>query len=119
MIAESDFASIRTMVEKIVNSVAGNRQSYFTTGTVIRRDEVKKLVWLREYGSQAIPIVGFDHEATYYDTDAGGVTRKKKAKVTVCVPKVGEKVVVANEWGLKRMPRCIGVIQGRGWMVAE
>lgn len=119
MISERDFASIRTMVEQIVTRLVGNRQSYFSTGTVIRRDEKKNLVWLKEYGSQAIPVVGFNYDVIYYDTDAAGIVRKKKAKVTVHVPNVGAKVVVANEWGLKRLPRCIGVIQGRGWMESE
>lgn len=115
MITERDFASITAVVERVVAKLVGGRQSFFTTGTVIKRDKKKKLVWLKEYGPQAIPVVGLRSTVTYYDTDSTGKVTKKLARVDVEVPRQGETVLVCNEWGMKRMPRCLGVIQGKGW----
>jgi len=119
MISEREWAVLHGVVEKVVAKVAGRRQDYFTTGTVIKSDTKRKLVWLKEFGDQAVPIVAFNYDVTYYDTDSTGVVHKKKARATVRVPKRGEKVVVASEWGIRRLPRCIGVIQGKGWMSQE
>jgi hypothetical protein len=130
-ISEPEWASIRNMVETVVGDMAGNRASHFTTGKVIKRDETKKLVWLEEFGDQPIPIIGFDYEVKYYYASSAGLstpatggglpskTITKTVKVKVKVPKVGDTVVVAREFGSRRIPRCLGVIQGKGWIVAE
>ena len=124
MISEPEWESIANLFNKLMRK----KGEYFVTGTVIKRDEVKKLVWLREFGDQAIPIVAFDYEVMYYDeTPQGQVTtavgaaadyktKAKKAKVKVLVPKIGQTVVVAREFGTRRLPRCLGVIQGTGWI---
>lgn len=130
MITEPEWASIRTLIEIVAAEMSGNR-NFFTTGKVIKRDETKKLVWIEDFGDQPIPIIGFDHEIEYYDETpkgtiavvAGGASPykvvKKKVKVKTLVPKIGDTVVVARELGSRRLPRCLGVIQGKGWIVAE
>lgn len=111
-ISEGEWASIYALVER----ATGNPAQFFTTGKVVRRDAAKKLVWLAEFGPQAIPVVGFDYEVRYYDTNELGVVNAKLAKITVIVPKVGETVLVARELGAQRLPRCLGKIQGTGWI---
>lgn len=112
---EGDFRSIRALIEKLL----GQKGEYFLTGKVIKRDEDKKLVWLAEFGDQAIPLVALDYEVKYYDTDQLGNTQLKFAKVKPLVPKVGQTVVVARELGSRRLPRLIGVLQGTGWISTE
>jgi hypothetical protein len=127
MISESEWESISNLFNRLMRK----KGEYFVTGKVIKRDVAKKLVWLQEFGDQAIPIVGFDYEVTYYDETPRGVvttavgagadytTQQKKAKVKLLVPRVGQSVVVAREFGTRRLPRCIGVIQGTGWISAS
>lgn len=138
-IDRGEWRSIQILIEKYVNK----RGEYFVTGKVIKRDEKKKLVWLKEFGDQPIPLVAFDYEVKYYDDSSVGqhVTvnidvpevpftgsvnanipsknKQKFAKVEVLVPRVGELVLVAKELGTSRIPRCLGVIKGRGWIIPE
>jgi len=44
---------------------------------------------------------------------------RKSVTAGVVMPKVGESVLVAREMGTRRLPRAIGVIQGKNWIVAE
>lgn len=135
-IDREEWRSIRALVENLT----GGKGEYFVTGKVIKRDVKRKLVWLKEFGDQAIPLVAFDYEVRYYDDNSKGrqisvpihvdevpysgtaivgVPNKntpKTAKVTVMVPKVGETVLVARELGTSRIPRCLGVLMGRGWI---
>jgi hypothetical protein len=83
-----------------------------TYGKVVKRDVTKKLVWLKEYGDQAIPIVGLRHIVTYYDTTPTGVD-KKTALIEPEVPKVGELVVVLRQMGSRRLPKCLGPVLSR------
>lgn len=119
MISESEFQSIRQMIEDVVPQIAGTRRDYFVTGQVIKVDKKNKLVWLREFQAQAIPVISFDYDVTYYDTDNNGIVRRKVTKATVRMPRVGQTVVVAMEMGLSRLPRCLGIVQGRGWISEE
>lgn len=131
MITQLEWKSIRAMVESVIREMVGGRRDYFVTGKVIKNDDKKNLVWLEEFGDQAIPVVAFDYEITVYDETpkgtlavaAGNVspykTKKKKAFATVMVPSVGETVLVARELGIRRLPRCLGVLQGRDWIISE
>lgn len=119
------------MVEKIVKRIAGTKADYFITGKVVKVDKKNKCIFMKEFGDQPIPIVGFDYEVKYYDETPRGTngvavgaaqpfkTKVKTAKVTVVMPKVGSTVVVAREMGTRRMPRCLGVIQGKKWIIPE
>jgi hypothetical protein len=118
-ISEPEWNSIRTFVERICAQVSGRRSEFFETGTVSKRDEVNRLIWLKGFSDDPIPIVDFEHEVKYYDTDADGNVAVKKAKVTTVVPKVGQTVLVAYEMGTSRLPRCLGVVQGKNWIVTE
>lgn len=127
MISEGEWESIVNLFNRLIKK----KGEYFVTGKVTKRDEKRKLIWLNEFGDQAIPIVCFDYEINYYDetpsdtnTTAVGAaaqfkTKKKKVISKVMVPKVGQTVVVAREFGTRRLPRCLGVIQGQGWISAS
>lgn len=115
---DAQWASIAAMVEKVVQRVAGSKGDFFTTGRVVKVDEINKCIYLAEFGDQAIPIVGFDYDVTYYDENAT-TTNKKTTVAKVKMPKVGETVFVAREMGTRRLPRCLGVIQGKKWFDAE
>jgi hypothetical protein len=117
-ITEPEWTSIASLVERMVPQLTGGRRN-FKTGRVIKRDTNKKLVWLREFGDQPIPVVGFDYEVKYYDTDSTGNTVPKKAKISPVTPDVGEHVFVALEMGEHGLPRCLGTIQGVGWILPE
>lgn len=112
MLGEGDFKSIAAMVRRML----GEKGEYFVSGLVIKRDAKRKLVWLAEFGDQAIPIVGFSHTVKYYDTNQVGKVLPKISKVEVVVPAIGDSVLVARELGTRRLPRCLGVIQGTGWI---
>src|SRR3954468_4896603 len=130
-ISEPEWTSIASMVEKIVRRLTGSRADFFVTGKVIKIDKPNKCIYMAEFGDQPIPIVAFDYEVNYYDetpkgTNYGAVgtgasyrTLKKTAKVTPVIPKVGQTVLVAREMGTARMPRCLGVIQGKNWIIPE
>lgn len=105
-ISEGEWASIRNFVTGLI----GKRGEYFITGKVVSVDKKKRLVYVKEFGTQGIPIVGFDYEVAYYDTNQVGTVIKKKAKVTLLLPKVGQAVLIAREQGVNGLPRCIGVV---------
>lgn len=113
-ITEPEWLSITNLIRRLM----GQKGEYFITAKVIKRDEAKMCVYVKELGDQAIPIVDFKYEITYYDTNQTGQVIPKKAKVKTIVPAVGETVTIALEFGTRRLPRCIGVIQGRGWISA-
>jgi hypothetical protein len=119
MISEQEWNSIRTACEKVCARISGRRSEFFETGTVAKRDEVNRLIWLKGYSNDPIPIVAFDYEVKYYDTDSDGNVIVRKAKVTPVVPKVGQTVFVAYESGISRLPRCLGVMQGKKWITTE
>ena len=130
-ITEPEWASIAAMVEKLIQQMSGSKTSFFTTGKVVKSDKLNKCVYLTEFGDQPIPVVGFDYEITYYDQTPAGTnapasgqsspytTRAHTVQARVVVPKVGDTVFVAREMGTRRLPRCLGVIQGIKWILPE
>jgi len=130
-ITEPEWASVYTMIERVVGNISGRLDSYFVTGKVIKRDVANKCVYLKEFGDQPVPLVGFDYTVKYYDETPNGTTavasgnsqpyktRVKTVDVTVSVPKVGQSVLVIRELGTSRLPRCVGVIQGKNWIDKE
>jgi hypothetical protein len=116
MISEREWASIGALITKITGK-ANKRQ--FITGKVVKNNTGNKTVWLKELGAQAIPVVGFDYDVKYYDTDSTGTVNVRHMTATPKTPKVGQIVVVALELGDQSIPRCIGVVQGKNWITSE
>jgi len=130
-ITEPEWQSVAAMIERKIMQMTGLRSNNFITGKVIKRDVPNKCVYLKDFGDQAIPVVGFNYTVKYYDETPNGTTavssgsaqpyktRVKTVTVDVVVPNVGDIVAVLCEMGTHRLPRCIGVIQGKNWLVAE
>lgn len=130
-ITEGEWLSVRTMVEKVIKETIGQRQDFFVTGRVTKVDAKNKCIYMNEFGDQPIPIVGFEHEVTIYDETPKGTTAvaagnpspyqatKKVVKISVVMPKKGDVVFVAREMGIRRLPRCMGIIQGKNWIVPQ
>lgn len=112
MLTDSDWASIYSWYEK----ASGKTQGQTLMSKVIKRDEANKLIWIAELGDQPIPLLAFDYEVKYYDTDAAGAIIEKKAKVQPMVPEVGDHVFVAMERGTRRLPRCLGKVQSQNYI---
>lgn len=103
------------------------REVYFVT--VTKADKARNLVWAKEFGDVAIPLVAFSRSFSYYDTVPTGVsgatvtTEKQKREdathknanylAQVVCPKVGELIAVLDPWGAKRYPVCFGVVQSK------
>jgi len=118
MISEREWSAIAGMVTKMVKKIAGERGNLITS-TVIKRDSGNRLVWIKELGDQGIPVVGFDYNVKYYDTDNNGNVNVKNIVVHPHTPDVGDHVLVALELGSQSLPRCVGVIQGNNWIIPE
>jgi hypothetical protein len=83
-------------------------------GKVIKRDTLKKHVWLEAFGEVAIPIVALSFGFDYFDTQPTGNATKRTLDATdmrLTMPTVGQTVVVLDPGGNRRFPMCIGVIQ--------
>lgn len=118
MITEPEWASIRALVERLVPSIAGSK-NHFLTSKVLKRDTVNNLIWISELGDQPIPVVGLDYNIKTYDTDNSGVVQVRNSVASPKVPDVGEAVFVVLEGGSQGLPRCLGTIQGRNWVIPE
>jgi hypothetical protein len=114
MLTDRDFASIYEVLEK-----QPSINSLLLTTKVIRRDETKKLIWVNELGTQPVPLIGFDFNVKYYDTNASGAVIEKVAKISIEVPHIGDTVLIAMERGTKRLPRCLGKIQSRDYIASS
>lgn len=124
MLNNADWREIEDFVSRLL---AQSGQS-FIQGRVIKSDQARKLVWLKELGDQAIPVISFDFQVKYHynepygDTTAVGapvnsrvVVKKTTAysrEVEVLAPQPGEIVLVALQLGSHRLPKCIGVVKG-------
>jgi hypothetical protein len=122
-------------IQKLINKAIGQQGEYFVVGRVIKSDNIKKLVWLSEFGDQPIPIIGFDYQVKYYYVEPFGVTtavgaavNKRTAvrkttlyskEVEILVPRIGELVLVAKHMGSDRLPKCLGVVKGVDYVQTE
>lgn len=101
------------------------REVYFSEVTKV--DVANKLIWARDFGDVAIPLVAFDRYFAYYDTVPTGIsgasvntrvdrredrTHTNENYLTQLVsPRVGDVVVVLDPWGAKRFPVCLGLLR--------
>lgn len=96
-------------------------------GAVVKRDTAKKVIFLEQYGSLAIPLVTLTFGFEYYDTDAAGIVQKKADtsetnqafQTKIIVPRIGQIAVVLDPGGQHRFPLCVGVIQSTGFWQGE
>lgn len=104
---------------------------------IIKRDEKKLLIWTKEHGKTAIPLVDFERGFAYYDTQpTGNATSGQPVKTKlvkkedktgtnpnlltkVIAPRVGQTAIILEPWGNLRFPVCLGVILSKGHWVGE
>jgi len=114
-------------IADLVRRSQSPREVYFVA--VTKADKTRNLVWAKEFGDVAIPLVGFLRSFAYYDTVPTGVSgatvtteKQKRSDATnknanylaqVVCPSVGDLIVVLDPWGAKRYPICVGTIQSR------
>lgn len=103
MLTSDDIETIRRQIRTM------RRLSEVTYGYVTKRDSKRKLIWLKEYGEQPIPICGLAYEGIYHDDDGVDVT-KRVVHFEPLTPQVGQLVVVARQHGERRLPKCLGVV---------
>jgi hypothetical protein len=115
MLSDRDWES----VYGVINRTIGKKNESTIMSKVIKRDEIHKLVWVAELADQPIPLLAFDYEVKYYDTDGGGVVREKVAKVEPATPEIGDLVFIVMERGTRRLPRCVGKVQSRNYITTS
>ena len=118
-------------IEKLVTRVVSQVGEPFVQGKVVKNDPVNKLVWLKEFGDQPIPCIGFHYRLKYYDTRPKGnvvagqpvKTERKPVRtpdysrdVEILVPRVGDVVLVARHFGSRRLPKCLGIIKSKKYV---
>ena len=112
-------------IAREINRAQAPREIYF--GRVQKRDELRRVIWLEEYGNLAIPLVAFAFGFSYYDTDETGQVNKKEDtsgtntayQTRLLVPRVGQTAVILDPGGQHRFPLCVGVIQSNGYWQGE
>lgn len=130
-LSQSDWREIQKMVGRMVGQIG----QAFVQGEVVKSDPTKKLVWLKEFGDQPIPLIAFDYQVKYYynepfgNTTAVGnpvntrmKTKKTQAyskEVEVLCPKPGDIVLVAQHMGSRRLPKCLGVIKSKNYVTGD
>jgi hypothetical protein len=102
-------------------------RSEVTYGRVIKRDVKNRLIWLAEFGDTPIPIVAFTQKIRYYDSETTGATptsgaalpntvKIREAIVEIEVPQIGQVAVILRQLGVRRLPKCLGIIQSTGFV---
>lgn len=118
-LSQSDWREIQKEVNRLIAQVG----EPFVQGEVVKNDQANRLVWLKEFGDQPIPMISFDYQVKYYyqNTTGNMVPRTTKAhskEVEILVPRIGETVLVARHMGSRRLPKCLGVIKSTDYVRA-
>lgn len=119
-LTNDDWRAIEDHVSKMLTGIG----EPFIQGKVVKNDPLRKLVWLKEFGDTPVPVIGFDYQVKYYIKEADGTTTVKKTPsyskdVEILIPKVGEIVLVAQHFGSRRLPKCLGVIKSKNFIQTE
>ena len=109
-LSQQVWAEINDAISKVKTN------SEITRGQVIKVDATNQNVFVKEFGETAIPLVGFDYDIEYYDSTASGVV-KKTYIAKPRMPKIGDLVIIARQGGARRLPLCLGIVQGKNYMV--
>ncbi len=112
MIDRTEWESIGKMIERVMRKTGG----YVSQGKVIDRDANRKVIFLEGFGSQPIPIFGFNYRLKYYDTQSDGSVKVRYLDIEPTLPEIGETVLIIKQQGTRRLPRCVGVLQSTGFV---
>lgn len=103
-------------VQKLIDDFARTVPEYFSQGEVVSVDKSRKVVFLKEFGDQPIPIFSFQFDVNYLDTGKNQHTKLRHTIATPRLPKKGDIVLVARQMGSRRLPKCIGVLQSHDFV---
>lgn len=96
-----------TDIYKAIESERSAREVY--QGLVTDRDEVARVVWVRELSSDPIEVVGLGTDMVYFSGSA-----RKVIKVPPAIPEIGDVVVLVRT--ISDQFKCIGILQStRKW----
>jgi hypothetical protein len=95
------------------------RPSEFVQGKVIKVDKKRNVIFLKEFGDQPIPLYAFEYTVKYYDIDNFGRMQVRKTTAKVILPKKGDMVLVAKQFGSRRLPKCLGVLRSINFALEE
>lgn len=109
----------RAIDDRIQTIINNSNAPQLTQGRVIRADPARNLVWLTDFRDQPIPLFAFDYEIKYYDTQPDGTVKVKHATVKPKCPQIGDTVLVARQYGSRRLPKCLGVLRSVDFMAVD
>jgi len=107
-----------------IKKIVGGAGEPFRQVKVIRVDANNKLVWAAEFGDTPIPLFAHYYQVSYTYKDASGRTVIGKTvpysnNVEVLVPKVGDIILVAQHLGTQGLPKCLGVLISKNFVLPE
>lgn len=119
-------------IQGLINRTIQEGGEYFVQDIVVKSDPVRKVIWTKEFGDQAIPLFGFDYQVKYFqnltDSNTGSpnynpvqklVPRKTVAyskEVEILTPRKGDVVLIARHMGARRLPKCLGVLKSKNFI---
>jgi hypothetical protein len=121
-------------IQNMMNNALDAQGEYFVQDVVVKSDPVRKVIWTKEFGDQAIPLFTFDYQVKTYDSEVTGVSGtspgpytvdKKKTprkttayskEVEVLTPRIGDVVLIARHLGARRLPKCLGVLKSKNFI---
>jgi len=119
-------------IQNMVNRAIEGQGEYFVQDIVVKSDPIRKVIWTKEFGDQAIPLFTFDYQVKYYqnksveNTGAPNYTpittmfpKKTTAyskEVEVLTPRKGDVVLIARHMGARRLPKCLGVLKSKNFI---
>jgi len=112
-ISHEEWQSIDQRIEDLL------KPSEFVIGKIIKVDKKNKTVFIKELGDQPIPIYSFKYDVKYYDTDQNGRQQVRQAIAQVRMPVKGERILVAKQYGSRRLPKCLGVLRSKNFELDE
>jgi hypothetical protein len=120
MLTNSDWRAI----EEFVNRMTSKIGEPFVQAIVLKTDAARRVIFVKEFGDTPIPIIGLDYQVKYSYKEPSGATTIKKTKahseeVEILVPRVGETVLIAQHFGSKRLPKCLGVIKSKRFIETD
>lgn len=121
-------------IQNLIGRVVEGQGEYFVQDVVVKSDPVRKVIWTKEFGDQAIPLFAFDYQVKYFESETTGVSgtspgpysvakkiNPKKTKpytkeVEVLTPRKGDVVLIARHLGARRLPKCLGVLKSKNFI---
>lgn len=111
-------------IQKFVGKMTASGGEPFVQCKVIGIDISRNVVFAKEFGDIPIPIVAHYYQVTYSSRDASGrvirlKTQAYSKEVEILLPQIGDTILVAQHLGTRALPKCLGVIQSKDFVVGD